>query len=267
MSQGMILRRGGGTSYLFTATAYATAGAIPASGNENDIAIVTSTAIPAIDSGGIIFSNTQPTLRTNGNALQVGDIWFLTGVNSNFPFVAVNGIYTNARAAYQYNGSSWVSVEAYIYYSSAWMDFYLYLYNYGDEYSDVTGGISVLDNAVKGADYLNVYSYGSSGSITSLGLAYTANKIDVTEIDTIHVFNKRNSEYTDPAQVILTSNVSTTSLAGTSKAAYVTLATASSVITKTNFDVSGLIGEYYVAIWARTGAGSMGSYVYAIICE
>lgn len=131
---------GGGSSYLYKVTAYSSEGSIPASGAANDIAVVTSMAIPAIDSGGIIWSATQPTVRTNGNALVAGDIWVIDSYTSNVPFVAVNGIYVYAVGCFQWDGSAWRERVAKVYYGEAWVAMYLYLYYLTNQCSSVTGG-------------------------------------------------------------------------------------------------------------------------------
>lgn len=185
------LTAGGGTTYNYKITAYASSGDIPSSDTANAIAVVTSTAIPAIDSGGIIFKNgsTAPTVRTNGSALQTGDIWFSGGAQSSINFVGVNGIILNGNSCYQYTGSAWVVREAYIRISGAWVLWQFSLYRYGNEQTPITGGwqargqlleggVARLPTLTKAADRLSI-THSAAGN-NYAGVVEVANNIDVT---------------------------------------------------------------------------------------
>ena len=195
MAWGRINLSAGGTSYNYKITAYSTEGSIPLSGNvANDIAVVTSTAIPTIDSGGIIWSATQPSTRSNGNALVAGDVWIISSYASNVPFVMVNGVYVYAIGCFQYSGSAWVERVTKIYYGGAWVYMYLYLYYLTNQCTSVTGGWQArswaadsstpgfLPTVTTGVDYVEI-SYVSQN--TKSGVYEIINDVDLTNFTSL----------------------------------------------------------------------------------
>lgn len=132
---------GRGVSYGCTIKGYALESSIPATGSENDIAVVTSIPVPSIDGGGVIWSVGQPSTRTDGSGLQGGDIWILLGNLSSFPFAIVNGVTVYGITMFQYINSAWVSIEvAKIYKSGTWIPFELYLHYRSNQCIGATAG-------------------------------------------------------------------------------------------------------------------------------
>ena len=193
-----IMRVGGaGTPFNFTVTAYAAAGDIPASGKANDIAVITSVAIPKINSGGIISKpgRIAPTTRSNGDALQSGDLWLVTGLASNFEFVVVNGISVYYQFCFQFTGSAWTPRAAKIYYNNTWVDWGLYLYKAGNECLSVSGGWQATARTIKdfypalapgltkGAAYMTATQ--DSGGYIGCGVVEVATDMDLTNASTL----------------------------------------------------------------------------------
>lgn len=132
---------GGGVSFGYRLNQYLTENDIPAAGNENDIAAVTGTPIPSIYSGGIIWSVSEPTTRSDGKPLQAGDLWILESDKSSFRFSIVNGVYVYGVAALQYNGLSWVLLAIVkIYKGGIWIPFRLFLHYQSNQCIGATGG-------------------------------------------------------------------------------------------------------------------------------
>ena len=207
------LTAGGGTTYNYKITDYLTEGSIPSSDTANSIAIVTSTAIPSIDSGGIIWKPTQPTFRTNGHSLVTGDVWIIESYASNVPFVAVNGIYVYAVGCFQWDGSSWVERVAKVYYGGAWVAMYLYLYYLTNQCTSVTGGwqarawaatsgtTAQLPNITVGSDNVLVYF---AASTSKAGVYEVINNTDLTPFSTLRFDGYSNANANNFVRLVVT---------------------------------------------------------------
>lgn len=253
---------GGGVRYGTTVKAYATEGAIPASGATNDIAVVTATAVPTLSSGGIIFAPISqiPSVRTNGSALQTGDLWFATGNESNFPFVIVSGVKLYGVACFQWSGSAWVERVAKIWQGSAWVYWSLYLYRYGEEYTDLTGGWDGLTSVSKNADNL-LFTCNSSLN----GAFITHNKIDLTPYSTLKVLSKRYTGLANGAGAYISNLKSSLAEILSSSVASVSLTNDATNPQWTSLDVSALNGQYYVALGAFYVSETRGAYAYEVM--
>ena len=249
----------GGTSYNYKITAYATEGSIPASGNiANDIAVVTSTAIPAIDSGGIIWSATQPTVRSNGHTLVTGDIWIINSYASNAPFVAVNGIYVYGVGCFQYNGSTWGERVAKIYYGGAWVSMYLYLYYLTNQCTSVTGGWQArawssdsstpgfLPTITYGADYVNI-AFTSQNQKS--GVYEIINDVDLTNFSSLVFdgYGDYNSGYKFPEIAVVARGSTYYSVNADAKSYITNLGRGT-----TTLNISALNGNYDVCAAVHT---------------
>ena len=105
----------------------------PASPKENTIWVNTDIAI-----GYWQFASTQPETRTDGTALQNGDLWIATANSGTAKLNALkkNGIVLFVGICKQWNGSVWETKNAYIYQNSMWQTFTMYLYNNGVSYAE-----------------------------------------------------------------------------------------------------------------------------------
>ncbi len=252
---------GGGTDYLYSVKAYALESSIPASGLSNDIAVVTSTAIPSIDSGGVIFApiTQTPTARTNGGALQTGDLWFATGNESNFPFAAIAGVKLYGVACFQWTGSAWVDRVAKIWYGGAWVYWSLYLYRYGNKYTDLTGGWDMFSSADQLSDSLYI-----SCNSTINGAQVTHNKIDLTPYSTLKVLSKRYPAFANGGGALITNyNDSIANIISGSVAA-VSLTNDAVNPQWTSLDISALNGQYYISVYAVYVSETRGAYAYEV---
>lgn len=98
-----ITQRADVSNYEFTI--YANVGSIPASADENSIASVSATAVPA---GGLMYREDIPTARDNGTALQNGDVVVMP----------------NKGLVFRYTGTSWLSLYTKIRTNGAWQMFF-----------------------------------------------------------------------------------------------------------------------------------------------
>ena len=128
----------------------------PASPKENTIWINTSTPIKNWQ-----FAVSQPTKRADGTALQNGDLWIKTGIDTNVEFNAVkkNAIKLKLVDSYQWNGSAWIAKTAKIYINSKWTDLSFVMYEKGVfavnySQSGNLGGITI------GTDSIRFYNTG-----------------------------------------------------------------------------------------------------------
>lgn len=98
----------------------------PASPKENTLWVNTDVAI-----GEYQFSAAIPETRTDGTALQAGDVWIVTNAGSNICFNALkkNGIATNVVAAYQWDGLAWGGKTVKGYIGGEWIDSDIYIFS------------------------------------------------------------------------------------------------------------------------------------------
>ena len=249
---------GGGVAYNFTIAGYATVGAIPASANENDIAIVTPNAIPQADSGGIIFMAgiTPPTTRLDGTPIQANDVRIATGIQTNVPLAISSAISVAPQYCEQYTGSAWVQREAYVRKSGAWVRMRLSLYKEGNEQNSVTGGWSaraqVIEGGVarlpgftKGADRLTIMHTASGANYS--GVVEVANNIDVTAAKKLKLeLTHTGGGHT--MYIIVTNRSATDYYSGAAAVYKTTLALTKQTI---ELDVTALTGTYNIAVGLR----------------
>ena len=160
----------------FTVKAYST---LPATGQENEIAIITETAIT-----GWIMQAEQPENPTDGM------VWIKVDFSSTSAFYVdkKNMIKVYPVVAYQYVGGTWVFKDSYIYQNAAWVTLSNgFIYYYGNEFESLTGGwiargpgATVGTNIIKGTDGITLKSSASANM-------QTANKIDLSGFNTLSV--------------------------------------------------------------------------------
>lgn len=173
---------GGGGGLNFQVIGGTTA---PNNPKENTIWVNTSTTITDW-----VFSATQPNGAT-------GRVWISTGTSSPVEF---NSLKKNALMVYPgsvmyYNGTEWKNVDAYIYQNGAWVRFSLawngYYFDNGEQHSSITGGwtsngYKYYDYSMKTGTVGTTLRTGSSGNYTA-SMVGTANRVDLTNVDTIHI--------------------------------------------------------------------------------
>lgn len=178
MSKGFLHGGGGGTPLNFNVVGN------PQPTNPKENTIWLNTDVPI---GRWYFSATQP------EGLNEGDVWFPTGTYSNVAFNALkkNGIQVYPISAKQYIGGAWVDKQAKSYQGGAWKEWSVYLYDYGQEYTELTGGWIETNpqsglgwpkgTTTKNADnlYIAVPDDGYSSGFA------TAKTIDVTSFNTL----------------------------------------------------------------------------------
>lgn len=264
------LTTSGGTTYNYKITAYESSGDIPSSDTANAIAVVTSTAIPAIDSGGIIWKATQPTVRTNGSPLVTGDVWIIESYTSNVPFVAVNGIYVYAIGCFQWDGSAWIERVAKCYNGSAWVYIYLHLYYLTNQCASVTGGwqarawaafsstTALAPNITVGSD--NVLIYYSSN--TNKGGVYEIlSDVDLTPFSTLRFDGYSNVNANNFVRLVVVQRTSTY---------WVTSALSNTSIPTTrgylDVDISGINSscDVLIGVYVTGTAGAPLAYMYSL---
>lgn len=92
---------------------------VPASPKENTLWVNTDTAM-----GIYMFSAVQPRARADESELQEGDIWIVTGTESNISLnlMKKNSIVVCVTGAYQYNGTDWEEKEIQGYTGGQWQE-------------------------------------------------------------------------------------------------------------------------------------------------
>lgn len=128
----------------------------PVSPKNNTIWVNTNVEI-----GEYQLSATEPETRVDGTALQNGDLWIKTGIDTNVEFNAVkkNAIKLKLVNSYQWNGSAWIAKTAKIYINSKWTDLSFVMYEKGVfavtySQSGNLGGITI------GTDSIRFYNTG-----------------------------------------------------------------------------------------------------------
>jgi len=219
----------------------------PSSPTNNTIWVNTSADITSWE-----FSSVQPSSPENGM------VWFTTGTSSPAAFNALkkNSLQIYPISAKQYISGAWESVTAKSYQGGAWVDWIVYLYNSGDTMDGITGGW--LTSGVRASSSWNpkepTVSFNSTNMVATMvggtgsgfnGVVYTANKIDLTDVNKI-VFkgNVAFSNNKDTYGRLCVLETVTTS--GFSPAAEISGAE----FTDGSFlDVSSLSGSYHVAFY------------------
>ena len=151
----------------------------------------------------------------------------------------------------QVQGSTgnWVNVDAYVCHSDTWVQFWNgTLFNYGDQYTNVTGGWTLSKFSLKDGAFDTGLTSTTSGNDV---MACSGKKIDVSTCKTLHIScysNYSNSGGRGTARFGL---CSTNGLSNGDFAAYRDIDTGSSTITEYSVDVSSITGSYYVKFYAN----------------
>ena len=240
MSDGFIVRRGGGTSLNFKVVGNPQ----PASPKENTLWVNTDTPI-----NGWAFTATQP-------AGVNGVVWAQTAAESPLEFNALkkNAIQVYPKSIKQYINGAWTSVEAKIYQGGKWVSFWDgTLYNLGDECTDVTGGWELVADAgytVSGIWAKNSVSIlvGQKSNQVQFGsTARTKNFIDFSGKKTlsVHIAEYRGSGdkcqgyirvYNENGSVVASATVFNGEVSATTNK-------------QINIDISSLTGKHRVAVY------------------
>lgn len=248
---------GGGTALNFRVVGGTTAPANPA---ENCIWVNTETPITSW-----IFSAEEP------SPAEAGMVWIYVGASSPTKFNALkkNGIQVYPMKAQQYVGGAWVSKTAKSYQGGEWVGWMIYLYKYGDQFSDITGGWSFVQNpdgphssCAFNDNNISMSTSFSSGVHAAGGSIGTVSMIDLTNIKTIHaVFANVSCASNLPAYIYANSSNPSAANFATARAQ---LSNVSS-LTEFTLDVSSLSGLYVVGVGFDYGNGTASSSL--TLCE
>ena len=225
----------------------------PTAPKENTIWVNTSTKIT-----GWKFSATQP-------AAAEGLVWFSTGAGSKTAFEALkkNGIMVYPISAQQYSGGAWANKGAKIYQGGEWADFWDgTLYYLGDLCYEATGGWTHNDFTIQGYSAnpdcgINssneLYCVGKPGAPGIMGIREPVNLSSYKTITLVG--HTTNNEECSRLYISTTKELAYTSVAS------VALPMGEKSVT---LDISGINGEYYVAIAASPNysATSTASHIY-----
>lgn len=134
-----------------------------------------------------------------------GMVWFRTAKKSSVLFNALkkNAIVIYPNNCQQYITGAWVSKTAKSFIDDKWTEWYRgQVYENGDEYEDITGGISVgkqiYSEAEKKDDHILLYATTTDGTINPIythATCYLNNPIDLTNYSTITL--EANTEHHD----------------------------------------------------------------------
>lgn len=217
--------------------------AAPANPRENTVWVSTDTEI-----NGYAFSATQPENPTEGM------VWFATGAASN---AAMNVDKKNTVMLYpvnckQYINGAWVSKSAKTYLSGAWKDWITYLYYQGDTMEVLTGGwVALAKNNGSASPAVAPTITQNAGNIQfvvtgtnyHMGMVHMANKIDLTEYNTLAV---NLTKTTSNDRFCIWTDIG--SLANTNAVVYQALSNG-----EMSTDISSLSGEYYIGFIVAGG--------------
>lgn len=227
MSEGFIVRRGGGSALPFSVVG----GTTQPAGKANLIWVNTSVAITDWT-----FQSTRPTTKTTGAALSGGEIWFNVGASSLVSFNAIktNGLWVYPTTCSQYvSGTGWVGRTAKIYQESAWVDWWNgELYDAGNTFSGVTGGWERIASQVYQSRYnTGSLTMGASSMVfapeeSRISATNTANAISMTNYTTLkaivsntandqsmRVLSSKNGTMTVAAEAIIGTYTTSTTIA------------------------------------------------------
>lgn len=211
----------------------------PSDPKENTIWVKTDTEV-----AGYVLSPDAPT--TPGE----GMVWIYAGTSGNVQFNALkkNALIIYPGAVMQFVGGVWRYADAYIFQNKQWVQFALawngYYFDNGEQYNSITGGwtsdgYKYYDYSMKTGTVGATLGTRSSGNYTA-SMIGTANPVDLTNVDTIHI--TVNTESGGSAFVVMKSKELT---AGD------LMVEISAGEKKVN--VSGLTGSYYLAIASAGG--------------
>lgn len=227
----------------------------PPEAEENTIMVITNNDITEW-----MFSQEEPENPSEGM------IWIKTGTFSTVEFnaLAANGITVYPMSVKQYISNEWVDKTAKSYQNGEWVDWITYMYNKGDQCTDLTGGWLSYGYKAKvtfNNDHMLIGI--ESGYNEIYGMAYTANKIDVSNMNTLYFYiDERTStdiiESSNDSSKYSTVGISTSPDVRTN--GWVAYARIPTGTTQTLFsvDVSTYDGTYYVCVLnAVNGTGHM----------
>ena len=122
---------------------------------------------------------------------EAGVVWISTGTSSPVEFNALkdHNITVCPISAKQYISNEWVDKTAKSYQNGEWVDWITYMYNKGDQCTDLTGGWLSYGYKAKITFNNDHMLLGiESGYNEIYGMAYTANKIDVSNMNTLYFY-------------------------------------------------------------------------------
>ncbi len=245
-----ITRRGSGSGGLnFNVIAYASELLLPATAKENTIAVITETPIT-----GWSFAASTPASPYEGM------VWFSTAnvTVKSFNAVKKNELLVYPNKASQYVNGMWVEKIALHYQNGVWNSFFIQLYNAGNEYPDITGGISLFKflggdgptaSASKNATNITLTAYRPTDYGYHAGLfMYTVNKIDLRGFNTASAKFESFTSYGDVALSVF--SAPPIDLNGTYRLAFV-----KTVSNAVDLDISN-IDAGHICVYARTSSGA-----------
>lgn len=149
----------------------------------------------------------------------------------------------------QGSNGNWVEVDAYVCHSNTWVQFWNgTLFNYGDQYTNVTGGWTLSKFSLKDGAFDTGLTSTTSGNDV---MACSGKKIDVSTHKTLHISCYSNFENSGGRGTARFGLCSTNGLSNGDFAAYRDIDTGSSTITEYSVDVSSITGFYYVKFYAN----------------
>lgn len=200
------------------------------------------------DISGYYFQSTQP------ENMAEGEVWFATGTISNVEFNALkkNGIQVYPISAKQHIGGACVDVTAKSYQGWEWVDWSITLYPPGSNWNTATSGNGYATINGDGITLQEEWiSYSQYQQVT------TNSKWDVTGFNKLRARMKTSS--TGCTKVVALSSLASSNVRDGSFVAKVQNATQTPE-TIFECDISGLSGEYYVAVGQYIGSGSSNNY-------
>lgn len=212
--------------------------AIPASGTNGKLYVITALDIPSDPNGVIWWAGNLPTTRADGAVLQNNDVTIMGGMSSQTPVQVLPGYYIFPRAAYQRVSGAWVQKIAWMRYNGNLVQLGYYLYKDGDE---PAGAWLHYDSA---AEVTNVVT-ATCSSTSPYGANALGVKIDLTDVRTIRILHKLSGVGTSGNRFVVCNAIGSTVAMYNSVVAYVTLPS-NSLWQETLFDVSALVGQYYI---------------------
>jgi hypothetical protein len=217
----------------------------PASPRENDIWVNTD----YISSW--VFASTEPENPTEGL------VWIVTSNNSAVAFNALkkNSVMVYPLDAKQYTVGVWDTVAAKSYQNEAWVDWWPgQLYDNGKEYLNITGELTpyALDfsGTVNKAPTItkndtNIVVTTDSTQYCG-GLAYWANKIDLTNHTVLKFTGFCSDNSQNRAKVLVLSDLSKDAVAAEGVPA--------TALSEIEIDISALSGSYYIGFSVSKGS-------------
>ena len=249
--------KSGSAGLNFSVARYASGNSLPATADENTIAVFTNTEITSW-----VFSSIEPT------ELVEGMVWFNVGSSSSVAFNALeeNCINVCPLKAMQYVNDAWLSVTAVTYQDGAWKEWVKYLL-YADGFVPELG--SMINNGENGLS-INVTPLSGGGIFikrtpdntqTGYIALCSENTVNVTEYSAMRI--KTGAVVSNYIMVGI-SSVNNSAAAATSKnVASSVLAANSEVVV----DLSGCSGDYYLTISMAFYGTTMTAELFEITLE